>query len=147
VLDGKKVFSPLKNICRRVDGVLSPKETGHLQRQEAKRASVGLRLPQDISRPLNRTFRSRAKLPWPSPAPPGPRKCRVRASLRCRGQLELGPQPREHRLRAKASSLSCAGCEMTMARRFSFCLDLYPCFCGSFFLSARQQRASLRTDC
>jgi hypothetical protein len=39
------------------------------------------------------------------------------------------------------------GCEMTMARRFAFCLDLYPCFCGSFFVSARQQRASLPTDC
>ena len=110
-------------------------------------AACWIRLLLNISRSSQQTFRSRAKLPSPSPAPPGPPICRVRALLRCRGQLELGPQPRERRLRAKASWLSCAGCEMTMVRRFSFSLDLYPCFCGSFFVSVRQQRAGLRTDC
>ena len=106
---------------------------------------MGLRLPP--LDPLSRTFRSRAKLPSLSPAPLGPPICRVRASLRCRVQSELGPRQRGRRPRAKVLWLSCAGCEMTMARRFSFCLDLYPCFCGSFFVSARQQRAGLRTDC
>jgi hypothetical protein len=99
-----------------------------------------------ISPRCSRTFRSRAKLPPPSREPRGRPICKARALLRCRVQSELEPQPRERRPRAKVSWLSCAGCEMTMARRFSFCLDPYPCFCGSFFVAARRQRADLRSS-
>jgi hypothetical protein len=140
---GRKSFLPPKIICRRNSFT---ERKGHFHGKKKERVSAGLRLPLNISQSSQRTFRSRAKLPSSSLAPRGRQICRVRALLRCRVQLELGPQPRERWLRAKASWLSCAGCEMTMARRFSFCLDLYPCFCGSFFVSARQQRAGLRAE-
>jgi hypothetical protein len=59
--------------------------------------SVGLRLPLNISKSSLRIFRSGAKLQSPFPGPRGRPIYRVRASLRCRVQLRLGPQPRERR--------------------------------------------------
>ena len=104
-------------------------------------------LPLTSLDPLSRTFKSRAKLPSLSPAPLAHRYVEFVHRFAVMANKSLSHSLRERRLRAKASWLSCTGYEMTMARRFSFCLDLYPCFCGSFFVSARQQRAGLRTDC
>ena len=87
-----------------------------------------------------------AKQPRPSPRLRALRTRRVRAWPRCHVQLELGPRPQERRLHAKEWSLSCAGYERTTAGRPFLFLDLCLCFCGSFFASAPQQRASPQID-